>query len=138
MTEDKKKALETLERIKAPLDTILLDDISRGVKELINKLAAQVPEGVSDQAVVAVAGLTPIAMVPSSTDPPWFSATIFNDGPDPVYISLNEPHNPSERHAALNMGDSYVINTIEAKIKSLWFANMNPTDTSSCRVQLLQ
>ena len=44
----------------------------------------------------------------------------------------------TETKSAINMGDSYIINTVEAKIKSLWFANMNSTDKSSVRVQLLQ
>ena len=132
-------AKEEISRVPAPLNTVLLDDIARGIQCILEKMSDQVPDGVTDQVTVAVAGPTSVAMQPTESDPPWFYATVFNDGPSPVFVSLNEPlSNPTESKAALNMGDSMVINTVEAKIKSLWFSNMNATDTSSVRVQLLQ
>ena len=93
MTEDNKKtkAVETLERIKVPLDTILLDDIAGVGKILLRKLMTQVPEGVSDQVTVAVAGPTPVAMQPTDTDPPWFSARSLMMGRPGVCFFFNEP-----------------------------------------------
>lgn len=132
------KAREEIGRIKAPIDTALLDEIARGIRQLNKKMEAQVPEGIKDEATVAVAGSIAVFMRPNSTDPPWFRATIFNDGPDPVYVFLNTVEIPSQRYAPLNAGDSMEIDTVEAKIQSLAFANLNDTETSSVRIQLLR
>lgn len=133
-----KNAQEEISRIKAPIDTALLDEIARGIRLLNKKIEAQVPEGVKDEATVDVAGPIAVAMRPGSTNPPWFRASVFNDGPDPVYVFLNDVDIPSERHAPINKGESLEIDTVEAKIQALWFANIGDTETASVRVQLLQ
>jgi len=139
MSEPMRKiAREEIERIKAPLDTVLLDDISRGIKQLNKRAEAQVPEGLKDEVVVSVAGKNPVAMQPKNTKPPYFRATVFCDGPDAVYVFLNDVKPEAIREAPLNSGDKIDIDTTEAKIQALFFACTTPTGSASLRIHLLK
>jgi len=134
----RKRAEEELERIKAPVDTALLDDISRGVRQLNARLAAQVPEGIKDEIEVDVSGVNPVPMQPLNSTPPYFKATVFNDGPDPVYVFLNQTKVSALRKAPLNQGDRLDIDTTEAKIQSLFFACPDVNNNASVRIHVLK
>jgi len=131
-------AREEIGRVKAPLDTVLLDDIARGVKQLNKRLEAQVPEGLKDEVVVNVSGKNHVAMQPKNTKPPYFRATVFNDGPDAVYVFLNDVKPEAIREAPLNSGDKIDIDTTEAKIEALFFACVGSTNSASVRIHLLK
>jgi len=138
MSGDEAEALEELKRLKAPIDTILLDDIARGISNLEKIMRAQVPQGIKDEAVVTVHGKIPVPIRPTSTVPPWFRATIYNDGPDPVYVMLNAAKAEPLRRAPLNSGDRIDIDTTEAKINELYFCCTNDSEDASLRVHLLK
>jgi len=125
-------------RLKPEIDTILLDDISRGIKDLKRLQEAQVPEGLKDEVTVSVAGKIPVPMQPKQTKPPYFRATVFSDGPDPVYVFLNDVKPEAIREAPLNSGDKLDIDTTEAKIEALFFACTTTTGQASLRVHLLK
>lgn len=132
----KKEAREELVRIKAPIDTVLLDEISQGINRLIKHTEAQVPEAVKDEIELTVNGNNPVPMQPRNSHPPYFQATVFIDGPDPTYVWLNEI--PNSYEAPLNAGDHLDIDTKEAKIEALWFACVGSTNTSHIRIHLLK
>jgi hypothetical protein len=138
VSERERRAREELERVKAPLEVALLDDIALGVNRLNRRLEAQVPEGIKDEVTVAVAGQTPVPMEPVNTKPPYFRAAIFNDGPSPAYVFLNVTRPIAFRQAPLNTGDHLDIDTTEAKIQALFFACTTDAGTASVRVQLLK
>lgn len=143
MTEPLRKvAKEEVEkeifRTKPEIDTILLDDISRGIKQVVKRLEAQVPEGFKDEVTVSVSGTNPVPMQPKRTKPPYFRATVFSDGPDPVYVFLNDVKPEAIREAPLNQGDKIDIDTTEAKIQALFFACTTATGNASLRIHLLK
>jgi len=129
---------EEVERVLPPETVVLLDDISRGVKQLNKRLEAQVPEGLKDEVNFSVSGTNPVPIQPKRTKPPYFRATVFNDGPDPVYVFLNDVKPEAIREAPLNQGDKADIDTTEAKIESLFVACTTSTGNASGRVWLLK
>jgi len=134
----KEEVQREIATIKPEIDTILLDDISRGVKQVVKRLEAQVPEGFKDEVTVSVTGKIPVPMQPKNTKPPYFRATVFNDGPDAVYVFLNDVKPEAIREAPLNQGDKIDIDTTEAKIEALFFACVGSENTASVRVHLLK
>jgi hypothetical protein len=132
------RAQEKLERIKVPLEVALLDEISRGIKLVAERLEAQVPEGIKDEATFTVSGKNAIAVRPTRTTPPFIRVTVFNDGPDSVYVFLNDIPPESTRQAPLNSGDKADIDTTEAKIRALFVACVTSTGTASGRVWFLK
>jgi len=127
-----------VQRVKAPIETVLLDDIARGLADIKRLLEAQVPEGFKEEVDVSVAGTIPVPMEPKLRKPPFFRATLFNDGPDPVIVMLNEVKPEAYRKAPLNAGDKIDIDTTEAKIESLFFACTTSSGQASVRVHLLK
>jgi len=134
----KQTVQEEIERVVPPETVVLLDDISRGIKDLKRLAQAQVPEGLKDEVAVSVAGKNPVPMQPKQTKPPYFRATIFSDGPDPVYVFLNDVKSEAIREAPLNSGDKIDIDTTEAKIQALFFACTTSTGRASLRIHLLK
>jgi len=134
----KDEALDELKRVKAPLDTVLLDEIARGIADLKKLMSSQVPEGLKDEVEVSVHGKVPVPMQPRTTMPPYFRATIFNDGPDPVYVMLNDVKAEPYRKAPLNAGDKIDIDTTEAKIRELYFACEGDANSAALRIHLLK
>jgi len=129
---------ETLKRVKAPIDTVLLDDIARGISDLKKLMQAQIPEGLKEEVEVTAHGKIPVPMQPRTTVPPYFRATVFNDGPDPVYVMLNDIKTEPYRKAPLNSGDKLDIDTTEAKIRELFFACEEDDKSASVRIHLLK
>ena len=136
--EKREKAQETLERVKAPVETVLLDDISRGIKSVVKHLEAQVAQGIKDEAAFSVSGTNPVPIVPPRTRPPYIRATIFNDGPSPVYVFLNDIPAVSLRQAPLNAGDQADIDTTEANIRAIFVACTAAGNQASGRVWLIK
>jgi hypothetical protein len=138
LIQKKKDAREELVRVKAPIEVALLDDISRTIRRVAESLDAQVPKGFKDEVAFTVQGVNAIAIQPTRTKPPYFRATIFNDGPDPVYVFLNDITPAAYRQAPLNVGDKADIDTTEAKIHAIFVACPSANNTASGRVWLLK
>jgi len=60
------------------------------------------------------------AMYERTCSPPWYSATIFNDGPNPVYPDVNRDNNARNLITPLNMGDQMTMDFEQPKIKVLF------------------
>jgi len=129
---------EAVERVKAPIETVLLDDIARGIADIRRLLKAQVPEGFKEEVEFSVEGKTAVPLEPKLRKPPFFRATVFNDGPDPVIVMLNEVKPEAYRKAPLNAGDKLDIDTSEAKIEALFFACQASDKKASGRAHLLK
>jgi len=129
---------QEIERVVSPETVTLLDDISRGINDLKRLQEAQVPEGLKDEVAVTVSGMNAVPMQPKRTKPPYFRATVFSDGPDPVYVFLNDVKPEAIREAPLNSGDKLDIDTTEAKIEALFFACTTSTGQASLRIHLLK
>jgi len=86
MTEPMRKiAREEIERVKAPIDTALLDDISRGIRKIVETI----PEGID----VPLPEVTVTSAKPEITDVahvPLRSVYLFNKGPNMVYYRIND------------------------------------------------
>lgn len=83
------KAREALARIKAPIDTVLLDDISRALRNVAKHLEETTPEGVdipiADQ---YVDGTKPVIIDVSHQ--PLRNVYLRNKGPNTVYYLVND------------------------------------------------
>ena len=53
--------------------------------------------------------------------PPWYSVSIFNDGPNPVYVDVNRTDNAANLITPLNLGGNLVLNYEQPKIKLMYF-----------------
>ena len=100
----------------------MLDQI---IEELINfrqEFKRTIPEGVMRPIQVEVTDkvfhLTP-QVEPSM---PWMSATIFNDGPDPVYVSVHPKNWAVKADAPLKANESVQIDVKDKRIDfiALW------------------
>lgn len=134
----KRMVEEEIVKVKPSIDTIYLDDIARGVRGVQKRLEAQVPEGFKEEVDVSVAGTIPVPMEPKLRKPPFFRASVFNDGPDPVHVMLNEVKPVAYRKAPLKEADRIDIDTTEAKIDALFFACEASDKTAAVRVHLLK
>ena len=127
------------ERVEpAPLEIALLYKILKAERETAESLKSMMPEGVKDEVELTVTGTNPVPMQPRATKPPYVRATVFNDGPDPVYVFLNDVKIQSLRQAPLNQGDKLDIDTTAAKIQALFFACETSSEQASVRIHLLK
>lgn len=138
MSDQGKKAREELTRVRAPVEVALLDDINRGILRVAERLEAQVPQGIKDEAAFSVSGTNPVPIQPPRTRPPYMKASIFNDGPSPIYVFLNDITPISMRQAPLNQGDRADLDTVEAKIQSIFVACTTAAGQASGRVWLMK
>lgn len=69
------------------VQTILLDEIAERLRSIENML--QKPVGEAYFIMVTVSGLEEIDFISKHPFTPLYSITIFNDGPDEVYPSIN-------------------------------------------------
>jgi len=98
------------------LEVLLLDDI-------LVTLRRRVPEGKIHPIKVEVGD----KLVPVSTVKPWISADIRNDGPDPVYVMVNEvipphmfPPRPPVRIPALESAEMLSVDMKEPLIEVIY------------------
>ena len=128
-----------MKRVKAPIETVLLDSIARGIADVKRLLAAQVPEGFKEEVTVEVEGTTPVPMVARLRKPPFMRASLFvDDGSDPVYVMQNEVKPEAFRDAPLKAGEKLDIDTTEHKIEALFFACEESDKRATVRVHLLK
>jgi len=101
----KRLVKEEVERRVPPETVVLLDDISRGIRDVKRLLEAQVPEGLKEEVTIEVEGTTPVPMVTKLRKPPFMRASVFVDqDSDPVYVMLNEVKPEAFRDAPLRKG----------------------------------
>jgi len=83
-------ARKEIERVKAPIDTILLDDIARGIKKILTHLDETTPQGKHVVFERDVTKLTTIDVEGESPLGPLYSFDILNKGPDTVKMMVDD------------------------------------------------
>jgi len=73
------------------------------------------------------------AIFEHTCSPYWYSCTIFNDGPNPVYIDVNRDDNARNLVTPLNATENLVVDYEQPKIRLL-FMRCAPGQTASVRV----
>jgi len=93
-------------RFSSPLELILLEE----------KLKKEIPEGIIDSVKVLVRDVwTEVRGIR-----PWISGFLYNDGPDPAYVSINR-RVPKERiEAPFNVGESYIFDMKVPKVRVIF------------------
>lgn len=105
---------------------IYLDEIAGRLTEIYASMQKSAV-GVVEPLSVSVADKS--YMVKPSN--PWISFTAFNDGPDPVYINVNEKSGVLD--TPLNSGDDLTVNMETAKIHRLYL-QCDKGKTASVRI----
>jgi len=97
----------SIERRKlSPLELILLEE----------KLKKEIPEGIVDSIKVEVRDV----WIDVRGIRPWISGFIFNDGPDPVYISINRKIPKEKIEAPLYAGESFDFDMKVPKVNVIY------------------
>jgi len=65
--------------------------------------------------------------------PHWYSVTIINNGPNPVYIDVNRDANAVNLNTPLNNTETVVINFNKSKIEKIFFRCL-PAQTAAVRM----
>lgn len=65
--------------------------------------------------------------------PHWYSVTIINNGPNPVYIDVNRDANAVNLNTPLNITENIVINFNKPKIEKIFFRCL-PAQTAAIRL----
>jgi hypothetical protein len=96
------------------LQTQLLYDIASMIEELTE--SSKTPKGFVFPIIITVQETTTIDFVKEMPREPLFSITIFNDGPDDVYPSVNT----YQKYAPLKPGESLSIDFRKPGIEKLY------------------
>lgn len=120
------------------LQAALLDDVVRKLGEVVVRVGRleetikrTIPKGIKEETTQAVGTDWVKVEYPDC----WFSYTIFNDGPSPVYISINKKPSPGKKlEAPLNKGEILSADLGNPVIKSIWLKC--ETDSASVRIHL--
>lgn len=141
MAERKLLRKKAPEKLRVPPEAFLavqLDEIAGRLADIHEAIQRQVPEGLKEEVEVEVEGTTLVPVRARIIKPPYFRASVFNDGPDNVYVLLNKEKAEAYRQSPLKEGDKLDIDTTEGKIHALFFACESEDKTASIRVHLLK
>ena len=102
------------------LQTILLDEISGKLSDLKETIELGYTSGEMENTTIVV-GTDGYMLRPTS---PLFSVSIFNDGPNPVYLSINYSRKITSADPPLNVGESIDIQKKKAQIERIYFQTL--------------
>jgi hypothetical protein len=113
-----KAAVEGRSHALLAVQTQILYDVAGMLEEVLETLrnALARPRGLIFPVKVLVDKLTVIDFVGGLPHTPLFSITVYNDGPDEVYVSVNE----YQRVAPLKPGESLAIDCHAPSIERLY------------------
>jgi hypothetical protein len=94
--------------------TMVQTQILYDIASMLEELVETIPKGVARGVTLSI-GSTP-TVITDTLDMPWITVDVFNDGPDPVYVAVNEEHviNPP-----LYKGESLKVDMVKPKIEKL-------------------
>jgi len=107
------------------LIAVLLDEISGRLEEIYERME-WAPQGILDDYTISVTD-----EYKTLEGGPWFSFTLFNDGPNDVYVYVND-YKPV-RETPLRSGDSINIDMQQPLIEKIILI-CNPGETASVRI----
>jgi hypothetical protein len=107
------------------VQTILLDEISGRLADLKNSLPHA---GVG---IMVPMTITVISAIQELTcKPEWYGVTVFNDGPNPVYMDVNRTYNAVNFTTPLNPGEHLNFDYDQPVIVRLYFQCLAAQSTS--------
>lgn len=111
----------------------ILEDISETNAQHYSEFKATIPEGEVEPIALNVTAQVTHLRKQDYPTMPWISMTVFNDGPNPVFIGV--PYRPVE--APLVMGEQLAINMVERKIKKVLLV-CGPGNVAAVRIYALR
>jgi len=106
MPEEKAKVSPSI------FQSILLDEIAQGIRQVKNIMNQTIPDGVISSYTEIITD-KPREFRPYK---PWFSVTVYNRGPKPVHVGVNVGHGGGIK---IESGDSFPVNLSARKIRFL-------------------
>lgn len=95
----------------------MLEDQGKTLIDFFQTYRQTIPEGMFKPITVPVTG-TPTVLDPKNMPTmPWISFTVFNDGPNGVYVRINE--DLIQTHTPLNPGENITIGFGQPKINKI-------------------
>lgn len=85
----------------------LLEDTGKTLHDFYDDWKRTQSKGQFEPMTVAVTERVTVLDKSNTPTLPWISFVIFNDGPDPVYIKINEKE--TQTHTPLNVGDQLTV-----------------------------
>lgn len=100
------------------LQTVYLDEIAGRLAEMTRRMMEAEAQGIIYPLNLPVTGV----IQEIRCNPFWYSFTVFNDGPNPVYVDVNKDQNARLLVAPLNMGENLAVNFDKPRVKFLYAA----------------
>ena len=114
--ENINKRKESLSKVTPEaLQLIYLDEIAGLLNDQLERMEESEGSGLID--TVSVTVTSPIFEL---SVPDWYSFTIFNDGPNPVFVDVNVDYNVRSFDTPLNATEDLVVDFEKPKIKRVF------------------
>lgn len=111
------------------VQTILLDEIAGKLGVMLDRMQEAEQGGMLHPMTLAVTNV----LQEWICSPNWYSVTIINDGPNPVYIDVNREANAQNLTTPLNITENVVINYNKPRIETLYL-RCQPLQTAGVRL----
>lgn len=108
---------------------ILLDEIAGKLGVMLERMLESEQGGMLSPMTLAVTNL----LQEWVCSPHWYSVTVINDGPNPVYVDVNRDANAVNLNTPLNNGENVVVNYNKPKIEKI-FLRCLPLQTATIRM----
>jgi len=111
------------------IQTILLDEIAGKLGVMLDRMQEAEQGGMLHPMTRTVTNV----LQEWICTPHWYSVTIINDGPNPVYVDVNRQDNAINLVTPLNITENVVINYNKPKIETLYL-RCQPAQTATVRM----
>lgn len=98
------------------VQTILLDEIAGKLGVMLDRMVEAEQGGMLHPMTLAATNV----LQEWICSPHWYSVTIINDGPNPVYVDVNREANALNLTTPLNITENIVVNYNKPKIEYLY------------------
>lgn len=109
---------------------IMLDEIAGLLHDQLQRMEEAEAEGVIDQISLPI---TP-AIYELIIKPPWYSFSLVNDGPAPVFIDVNRDMNAVNFNTPVNLNQTIVVNFEKPRIRTIYLATQPPAPLANVRI----
>lgn len=111
------------------VNIILLDEIAGKLGIMLDRMQEAEQGGMLHPMTLAVTNV----LQEWICSPHWYSVTVINDGPNPVYIDVNREANAQNLTTPLNITENIVVNYNKPKIEYLYL-RCQPAQTATVRM----
>lgn len=127
MGEDKRKIDAKIS--PSAVQTILLDEIAGKLGAMLDRMQESEQGGMLQPQTLVITNI----LQEWICTPHWYSVTIINDGPNPVYVDVNRDANAVNLITPLNITENVVINFNKSRIEKV-FLRCLPAQTAVIRM----